>query len=234
MEKMDHANKLIRVFSRARINAYCKVMDSHNLAAHTFNILLSEAFYPLLQLVELGLRNNIDSAFKEFFGLNWLDQSFIAKREQEQICQIRVDLRKRKCFVSHDKMIAELNYGFWTALLKPDYEVIVWRRIIKEVFPYVPRKVCNRKFIYNRFNEIRLLRNRIFHHEKISIDNVLDQHSKIHEAIKWLSAALYDVAQRVDRFPALYRDKEKILFDLCAFHGEQNLEVELPQYELAD
>jgi hypothetical protein len=222
MEMND--NRLLQSFSRPRINAYGQSTEAHNLAAHTFNILLAEALYPLLQLIELGLRNNIDHAFKEKFGSNWLSQEFLHEKEKELVDKIRKELNERKISVYHDTIIAELNYGFWTALLKPSYESSVWQQLISKVFVRAPRKIRNRDFIFKRFNEIRLLRNRVFHHEKILCDTLPVQHRKIHEAINWLSGDLYGVAFKIDRFPKLYHDQGLILADLRSFHGISTIE----------
>lgn len=216
MVKMDEA-ELMRVFSQTRVDAYGKSKQTHNLAAHAFNTLAGEVLYPLLQLTELALRNNLDHVLKEHYGLNWLNQNFFKKDELDKIKQARKNLKQ---VAYHDKLIAELNYGFWTGLLEKRYEGVLWPKLIEKVFPYVPRKIRTRLFIFKRFSEIRKLRNRVFHHKQIVIDTLPEQHRKIHEAIKWLSIDLHPVAVKLDRFPAFYQSKEEIIKDLESFYKD--------------
>ncbi|WP_177420368.1 Abi family protein [endosymbiont of Lamellibrachia barhami] len=65
------------------------------------------------------------------------------------------------------RIIAELNFGFWSSMLDKCYEQVLWPQLIKTAFPYMPRKIRTRKVLSQQFHKIRQLRNRIFHHEPI-------------------------------------------------------------------
>lgn len=85
-----------------------------------------------------------------------------------------------------DRIVAELNFGFWSNLLNRPYEQqqVLWPTLLRAVFPYAPARFRNRPALSRRFNEIRQLRNRIFHHEPIwDTPNLLQSHANIIEAI---------------------------------------------------
>jgi hypothetical protein len=80
------------------------------------NVELSEAFYPVLAVLEIALRNAINESLKAHFNDSfWFKnhlpqqfQPFIAEAEQKIITQHKT--------ITADKIIAELNFGFWNRL----------------------------------------------------------------------------------------------------------------------
>lgn len=65
------------------------------------------------------------------------------------------------------RIIAELNFRFWTSMLDKRYEQVLRPQLIKTAFPYMQRKIRTRKVLSQQFHKIRQLRNRIFHHKPI-------------------------------------------------------------------
>lgn len=61
------------------------------------------------------------------------------------------------------KVVAELNFGFWPNLVSSRFDKF-WLPCLHRAFPFatVPRRV-----IHGRLDTIRLLRNRIAHHERV-------------------------------------------------------------------
>ncbi|MDY5763898.1 MAG: hypothetical protein SPK10_03800, partial [Treponema sp.] len=56
-----------------------------------------------------------------------------------------------------------------------------------------------------RFDRIRVLRNRVSHHERIiHWKNLSDQHDELLESIKWLDKSSYELACSCDRFSKVY------------------------------
>jgi hypothetical protein len=103
-----------------------------------------------------------------------------------------------------DRIVSELTFGFWVALLSSPYDARFWRpdrsRALKTSFPAIPKSLRQRQTIYKRYNELRSLRNRVFHHEtiwnRVTLDNDLD---KLAEAISWISPETHHVCTVVDR-----------------------------------
>jgi len=67
------------------------------------------------------------------------------------------------------RMVAELSFGFWTSLLDVRYERsnVLWPHLLRPTFPRMRNRDRKRKTISARINSIRLLRNRVSHHEPI-------------------------------------------------------------------
>jgi hypothetical protein len=91
------------------------------------------------------------------------------------------------------------------ALLSAPYDAKLWRpngsRALKTSFPKVPKRLRRRHIIYKRYNQLRQLRNRVFHHETIwnRVTLASDYH-KLCEAITWISPEMADACEIVDRF----------------------------------
>jgi hypothetical protein len=102
--------------------------------------------------------------------------------------------------LTSDTLTPELNFGFWTEIMGSDYDKIIWliekNRYVKEVFPNAPAKLNFardikriRKIIY----DIKVVRNRVFHHEpvfntrKLSFNELLTTYKDAKELLGWLS-----------------------------------------------
>jgi len=83
------------------------------------NILVSQAFYPILSILEITLRNSIDTMMKTKFGENWIEKELNQKtisRKQAEIISI-----EGKLYV---KNISETNYTQVDGIeLKPNEKV---------------------------------------------------------------------------------------------------------------
>jgi hypothetical protein len=70
------SKSLERIFSSERLQPYLKRHNySFNKAIDHYraNILISEAFYPLISILEIGLRNGVNNQLiKKFNGMNGL------------------------------------------------------------------------------------------------------------------------------------------------------------------
>jgi len=70
----------------------------------------------------------------------------------------------------------------------------------------MPNTLRKRKTLSKRFNRIRHLRNRVFHHESVWYwQDLVQHHQDIIEAINWIEPALQDLVMTVDHFPATYQ-----------------------------
>ena len=98
------------------------------------------------------------------------------------------------------------TFGFWTSLLTPRYSQASFQsKIIKTCFKGVPAAQRNIKNLQARFDKIRILRNRVSHHERIiHWKNLITQHDELLESIKWLDNASYELACSCDKFLKVY------------------------------
>lgn len=206
----DFFTQLRRSISHERLEAYRQRRtdsDDLNLYAHyAWNIALSESLYPALQGLEVSIRNSIHDAASERFKTEyWFDDiSLLYPPEKESVRKAKETLIKSKKPLDVGRIIAELNFGFWTSLFDVRYEQRFWPWLLKPVFPSMPRTERTRKTLSQRLNKIRQLRNRIFHHEPIwHWRDLRRQHAELLEAIYWINPAMMKFVKELDRFPVI-------------------------------
>ena len=97
---------------------------------------------------------------------NWYDDDKIINiKDKDTIIKVKKTLLGMRKQIEAGRVVAELNFGFWTALMDRRYEQVLFPKLLKPCFPYMPRHERTRKNVSARFERIRRLRNRIFHHE---------------------------------------------------------------------
>ncbi len=186
-----------RALSEPRFEAYRTHPDEPLeavLGRYRWNVALSTAIYPALGLLEVSLRNNLHRAIAQHYGTEtWYDLApgKLRPREQDAIKQAKNDLLKQRKQEEPGRVVAELNFGFWTSLLSKEYEQQLWPRLLIPTFPQMPRRERTRARVAERLHEVRWLRNRVSHHEPIyKLGSLVQRYDKIQEAILWLAPAL--------------------------------------------
>lgn len=216
--EQDKGQKLERILSKERLGDYqtkkAEAYQASPLALYRWNTLLSESLYPLLQTIEVTLRNAMHQAVVEHISdAAWLQSPKILEtRDLEEVKRQEARLIKAGKPVSAGNLIAELNFGFWTGLLDARYEMKLWRsRIIKRTFPNMSPKMRTRHYLSRHFNKIRRLRNRIFHYEPIWYwQDLKEQYASIRTAIEWIEPAAL-VLCTPDRFLMTYYRPAEVL-----------------------
>jgi len=214
----DFTNKIEKVVSKERLSGYttyyAKSFGCSPLSLYRWNTLLSESLYPSLQVVEISLRNVLHQAIAEHFKNEaWFKQpNILLPKEMEKVLKAEYDLKKMKQPTTTGKVIAELTFGFWTSLMDARYEMKLWRsKIIKRAFPHMPTSIRMRHHISKQFDQIRKMRNRVFHHEPIwHWKDLKDQHEQIRVAITWIEPEALSLSLP-DRFLAIYENGPKSL-----------------------
>ena len=134
------------------------------------NIYQSEKYYILLSIFEVSLRNSIDNYFKEKISSNWLESEILHFDTKQRIIESKNKIELRKEVLTHDKIISELSFGFWTSFFRKSYSNLIRIKDIKYIFPNIPKrsqKLITRQILDKELNKIRKFRNRVFHYEKI-------------------------------------------------------------------
>lgn len=196
---MSSEAEIIKALSKERLETYrLTPTDSTNdlVQRYLYNIELSQFLYPALSLLEVTLRNHLNSAIDQFIKPNWLLEeakastpSILLPFEHNLLMQAVQNLSKpfydkqRNLLnrpLTAGKLIAELNFGFWVNLCNDKYNPTIWMKkptIFDEVFPYfddfMAKSNPNAKR-HKRINKVATklvptlrLRNRIFHHEPV-------------------------------------------------------------------
>ena len=67
------------------------------------------------------------------------DPVLIKPKEYEKVLAAKDKLTAAGKPIEAGRIVAELSLGFWVALFNAPYETPLWRNIISDVFPRLPR-----------------------------------------------------------------------------------------------
>ncbi len=233
----DFFKSLERSISSSRISTYKSNghTEIETIADYVLNAKISQNFYFLLQNLEVSLRNAIYDSFKkhypnsDFFYLfeNNSFNRYKSKKEKhsrecwKMLCGVKYKLKHMQT-LSDGKIIAELNFGFWTELLisRDNKYTDMWRRIFLDVFPNYKIKSSIDKdkiSIALKIDDIRNFRNRIFHYEPIyNQSDLIKKHVDIFDILTWLNEDMKILNELFDEFKNIEENKEEIIKKLTS------------------
>jgi hypothetical protein len=198
--------------SNERLTAYAAGQDSNTpdpcvtLARYLLNMALCESLYSPLQLCEIALRNSIHRYASGIMEReDWYDSPGfpLTPWAAAEVAKAKFKINKARKPVVAGRIVAELQFGFWSSLFEDYYEKSTpfLPGAFKGVFPCLPKSLHKRKERKADLEMIRILRNRVFHHERIVHWRDLDtQHQLILNVISWVSPNLLEMAEALDRF----------------------------------
>ncbi len=216
-------NNIKNIISTERLEAYSKkdgATPCISFARYLWNMAVCESLYSPLQIAEVTLRNSVHQALSKHYGRNdWYNAFTLNPYGVIQLNNAKTIIRRqKKSFISAD-IVAELQFGFWISLFdKKYYNTAIPAAILKNAFALVPKHERTPQIQKAKWDKIRVLRNRVFHHERIIHWNDLaTQHVNILNAIKLISPEMYELAMALDRFNKIHTDgidpwKEKIQY----------------------
>lgn len=215
-KRQDPYVRAIRTaLSNERLDAYgIGRADDEKIANYLWNLALCEAMYPALHVLEVAVRNAVFRSGDAVFGgiatrdvPCWLDAvpPIIHAEELPMLLAAKRRLRERGVPLEPGRLVAELRFGFWTSLFDVRYErsKVLWPRLLRAQLldPSSPRSIRSRNHLSPLLNRMRLLRNRVFHHEPIwHWSNLVQQHTTAMDLIGWFSPALRSTIEPGDRF----------------------------------
>ena len=167
-----------KALSIPRLEKYKKACNGDKnkaLILYRYNIKLCQKFYGVLGVLEVTLRNAIDTHYRNQFDDNeWIisqaTNGFLTDY-QDTIFKERDKLLKNDIY-THDKLISSLSFGVWTFMFSRK----CYKNAGKTLLKIFPNKTpgLNQKDIYEELDKIRLFRNRIAHHEHICFNSFGD------------------------------------------------------------
>lgn len=182
----------------ATYRVWAQQIEEDALALYALNIAVSEAFYTSLHMLEITLRNSVHDRMLAVFGSGWFnDPTVITDAFQQR--KVAETYGKFGGQASDGQIVAELTFGFWTALFAPKNNQL-WGQILRPIFS----APVQRKAISKRLNDIRRLRNRIAHHEPIIQQDLLQLHQEIMELTGWMSTDALAWCNQRCRFNAIH------------------------------
>jgi len=203
-----YVKELESVLSHDRLSRYRKpgADDLSMVIQYLWNVELCESLYQSLGALEVAFRNSVHATLTACKGRpDWYDiPTFLLPREAAQVVDAKNTIVRGHKSVTPGRIVAAVTFGFWVSLLSNAYSSI-WtssnQALVKQAFPLAPVGMQYRGRVFKTMNDIRLLRNRVFHFESIADDaDIVNKHDDIIDAIGWLNLAWQLSTQEFDRF----------------------------------
>lgn len=219
MTRRDLSRCLENAFSRERLGPYRSQTNSRFEAcqAYFWNLDLCESLYPVLNAVEVVVRNELDETIASYTGNSWWfsDASLLGGHELDSYEKVHNRLNRESYPVENPTRghyIADLPFGFWTGLLHSFYErdQKLWPTLLtnasnRQPFGEAPNTLQNRQDFFKRIDSVRKLRNRVFHHEPVwNRDSLTEDYSTSLQVIGWVEPDLEDAFREFCRFQDVY------------------------------
>lgn len=167
------------IMSSQRMSRYLSACGGNSKRAMTLyrlNLHLSQELYTVISCFEIALRNAINKQCLNTLGNDWLKNGVLPGGIfDNQHCRLTKDtiseaLRKLNSQYSHNKLVAELGFGFWRFMFAP-HQYTATGRTLLHIFPAKPTSTpsvqYNQTFVFNQLAQLNKIRNRIAHHEPI-------------------------------------------------------------------
>lgn len=161
------------------------------LALYAWNAQVSAAMMNPLHICEVVVRNAVSDALEAVYGSRWpWNDAFLRSLPSPSTgFNAREDLKKvRRKKASTGKVIPELKFVFWQKMFTGRFDGAIWNSHLRTVLPYA-NPALNvqdlRKLIHDDLEQLRLLRNRIAHHEPIFASNLVNYFQKSQDLISF-------------------------------------------------
>jgi len=160
------------------------------LELYAWNAQVSAAFMHPLHICEVVVRNGVANAIEVVYGANWpWSAAFIRSLPNPTVgYNPRRDLLSaRNGQTTAGKVIPELKFVFWQRMFTSRHDSRLWMPLMGTIFPNFPAATPipgNRLWMFNALDGIRLLRNRIAHHEPIFARNLGDDFNVVCQLIE--------------------------------------------------
>lgn len=203
---------------------------------YQWNIELSAAMLPALHYLEIVLRNKIDALIKALYGDDWLITSpselIFSEPSRKAIEAVKEHLAKQKKNYTHQDVLVQLSFGFWTDIFHKRYSPVLWNKSLPGTRPkrwvmgeLLGAKGNPRAFLHmvsEHLRHIKTIRNRIAHHEPVWHEkyDICSAHQKALRLLRTLSLDAYNDLLEVDHFISVYQERDAMRIPMLAGLGQ--------------
>lgn len=170
------------------------------LALYEWNLAASVAVLQTTAMVEVIVRNAFDTQLVAWANrrgaTTWLDVIPVDTKGRVDIDRARTRATRGRTTLTHGKVVAELNFGFWRYLTAQRYHTSLWVPALHAAFSGGDEDLRRRRRqVDRRLENLMIVRNRAAHHEPIhrrnidrDLDNAIELAQWIHpEAGSWIA-----------------------------------------------
>lgn len=171
------------------------------LYLYGLNTAISESLYTPLQTLEVTMRNRFHTVLSNAIDESWFDRPGLLAmpRQLDQLARAKTDLIEDNKDPTSGRIVAALTFGFWTAMVNRHYENL-WQKTLHKAARQEDGKGLTRKDLSKPLTPIRILRNRIAHHEPIIAWDLPKHYNNMLTVTRWLSPDAADWCSHHSRF----------------------------------
>jgi len=205
-----------RAISPERWRTYERAAGFSTDSAHRlylWNAAVGQSFHFPLQTVEVSLRNVIHLALADIYGANWsTDAACKNMLKPKQVDDITKAERRHysiySAVASTPQIVASLTLGFWVAMLRRDYNRVIWNSHTQHAFPHLG---ANESIVHVSRTATRIqdLRNRIFHQEPLIGHNLSEDYGAILRMIGWICPEMREWTRTYTSVPQVIRERPR-------------------------
>ena len=207
-------DELETALSHERLSTYLDAAGGdreRTIRLHAWNTAVSAAFYGPLQGLEVALRNAMHRRLAERYGPAWYDHpgAGLDRGAVGRTAGARSELARDGRGDDPPRIVAALSFGFWVSLLGPggrteagrkaNYEMTLWRPALRGAFAH--RATLTRRQAHRPLDALRILRNRVAHHEPIFARDLTADHERVLDVAGWISPAVRTWIEHHSRAP---------------------------------
>jgi hypothetical protein len=211
MARIDDIEAALSLERFGRYVAWAGGNRERALELYTLNTQVSEALYIALQTLEITLRNRIHGVMAWAHGERWFAEARLvqiphqAAQAADAVAKMKADGKEP----TPGRIVAALSFSFWTAMFSPVYEPL-WRSTLHKIARRDGKGLVRKDFS-RPLTQIRLLRNRIAHHEPILHWDLRRHHQALRDLTRWLSPPAHAWSAPLDRFDDIYPAESVVL-----------------------
>ena len=134
------------IMSASRMSRYLSACNNDTKRAMTLyrlNLRLSQELFTVISCFEIALRNSVDKHCKNSFGIDWLQNGILVggifNNNQCRLTTNNISdaISKLGRNYSHNKLVAELGFGFWRYIFAQNQYSATGRTLLR-IFPAKP------------------------------------------------------------------------------------------------
>jgi hypothetical protein len=179
------------------------------------NTSLSEVMYTVVQGFEITFRNAIHNRLSvDRNSAWWFDTMELSASEKDSVVRAKQMIEEKHQELTPDRVVGELSFGFWVRLFSGEYTETLWNPSLMHILP----SGLERGAVYMRFKDLKTLRNRIAHHNRIIGRSltVWESYEQMLETIGWFSPTMKAWVEATNSVPLrarplVPRQKAKLL-----------------------
>lgn len=208
MASWDGAH-MVRLLSERRMETYIAAADGdldNAFELYSWNIELAAALQGATAMVEVVARNSIDRTLTAWMGGkgrgDWFDLEILDERAKADIATARSRVRRNGAAVDHDRVVAELSFGFWRFLTTRRYHASLWVPTLHKAFPRGDSDLrVRQREVARLLGNMTFIRNRAAHLEPIFRRDIERDVGEARALMGWIDSqalAWFDVTLKLD------------------------------------